>query len=213
MTALYPTEFKMKSSDSIPYYHHHARRLAEADLKYKNPGELLPFLELLKPGSRVIDLGAGSGVDAHYIEKAGMRVLAIEGAAGRVELARTQYPELTIEQKNLLFLSLKEGEWEGAWANRSLHHFEPELVQRIVSVVFRGLVSRGILGVVVYEGSGMFEDREGDLAGPSRVFHPYTEKALCSMLEQTGFRILRVGRVPADGTHPLPSMMVLAQKI
>lgn len=69
--------------------------------------------------------------------------------------------------------------------------------------------------MVVYEGTESFLDREGDLMGPSRYLHPYSEKALCSMIEQSGFKIKKVGRQPAqsDLGHPLPSLLILATKV
>jgi len=110
-------------------------------------------------------------------------------------------------------LNLKEAEWDGIWANSSLHHHGAELVQRVIAGCFRGLKPRGVLGLILYEGEESFEDREGDLSGPPRYIHPLTEKAICSMLEQTGFKITRVGRKKATGSDMLPKLLVLAQKI
>ncbi len=205
----------MKSLDSTQYYDHHARRLAELDLKNKNPAELVPFLEELHPKARVLDLGCGSGVDLHYMNKAGIEGVGIEGSKARAELARIQNPGITILEKSFFFLTLKEAEFDGVWANRSLHHFETEVTQRIVATLFRGLKSKGVLGVVVYEGTESYQDREGDLSGPSRFIHPWTEKAMCSMIEQTGFIIKKVGRQTANPSHghPLPSLLILANKI
>jgi predicted methyltransferase len=141
--------------------------------------------------------------------------LGLEGSGVRAEIARAQNPGVEILQKNFLFLSLKEGEFDGVWANRSLHHFEPEVTQRVVGALFRGLKAGGVFGLVIYEGQGGFEDREGDLAGPSRFLHPWSEKAICSMLEQTGFKIKKVGRQTANPSHghPLPSLLIIATKV
>lgn len=205
----------MKSQDSVEYYQFHAKRLGQQALKVKNPSELLPFLEMLEPGARVMDLGCGSGVDLTYIEKAGFQGIGVEAAPELAAMARIQNPGLEILEKNFLFLTLKEGELGGAWANRSLHHFEPEAVQRVIAVLFRGLKTGGGLGVVVYEGTESFQDRDGDLLGPSRFIHPYSEKAISSMIEQTGFKINRIGRLPAapEIGNPLPRLLVLAKKI
>ncbi len=205
----------MKSQDSVPYYEHHALRLAEQDLRVKSPGELVPFLELLVPNGRVLDLGCGSGFDLQWIRRSGREGVGIDAAPSRARIAREQNPGAEILEKNFLFYSPKESEWDGVWANRSLHHDSPEAVQRVVAGVFRGLRPGGIFGVVVYEGSGGFQDREGDYLGPSRSLHPWREKALCSLLEQTGFQILKVGRKPAapEEGHALPGLLVLAKKI
>jgi SAM-dependent methyltransferase len=203
----------MKSQDSVSYYDHHALRLAQSALRDQNPADLLPFLEELKPNSRVLDLGCGTGMDLLYIKRSGHEAVGLEAAPKMVEIARAQNPGLEILEKNFLFLSLKEADWDGIWANCSLHHHESEIVQRVVATCFKGLKAGGVLGLVVYEGDESFEDREGDLLGPARFIRPFSEKAICSMLEQTGFKIKRVGKKPLEGVYSLPRILVLATKI
>ena len=135
------------------------------------------------------------------------------GCRGDRELALELNPGLTVLQKNFLFYTPKEAEWDGIWASRSLHHFDPEAVQRVVASAFRGLKSGGALGVIVYEGTDSFQDRDLNLHGPSRYLRPWTEKAISSLLEQSGFRIERIGRRARNGDHPLPSLLVLGRKI
>jgi SAM-dependent methyltransferase len=205
----------MKSSDPVPYYEYHARRLAEAGLKLRNQAEVLPFIEAVGPGARVLDLGCGSGHDLQLMRKVGLDASGLDASRTQLELAGVLNPGAELLQKNFLFYTPKENEWDGVWANRSLHHFAPEATQRVVASLFRGLKRGGTLGVVVYEGDGGFEDRDGDLAGPSRWMQPWREKAISSMIEQSGFVISKVGRQPANGAqgHALPSLLILARKI
>lgn len=205
----------MKSPDSVAYYEHHAHRLLDLSARTRNPGELLPFAEILTPGARILDLGCGAGDDLILFSKVGFQGVGVELGPVRAKWARERAPGVEVLERNLLLLSLKEGEYDAVWANRSLHHFSPEETQRIVATAFRGLKPRGVFGLILYEGSESFEDREGDLSGPSRYLHPWNEKAACSMIEQSGFRIRKVGRQPADPSrgHPLPSLLLLAEKI
>ena len=92
---------------------------------------------------------------------------------------------------------------------------EGRCCDRRLRLLQRGLKRNGVLGAVVYEGEAGFEDREGDLAGPSRWLQPWREKAISSMIEQSGFVIKKVGRQPANPGlgHALPSLLILARKI
>jgi len=110
---------------------------------------------------------------------------------------------------------LKESDFNGVWAKHSLDHFSPEATQRIVATLFRGMKTGGALGMVVYEGGAPFEDREGDLSGPSRYLHPWSEKGISSLIEQTGFSIKKVGRQIANPSrgNPLSGMLILARKV
>jgi len=204
----------MLHDDSTSFYQRHAARLLQHELKHKELGEIVPFLELLRPGDRVLDLGCGSGLDLQALRRAGFEAVGLEGAVARALIARELNPGVEILEKNFFFYSPKEGEWGGVWANRALHHDAPEAVQRVVAALFRGLRVGGVFGLVMYEGTGAFEDREGDLAGPSRMIRPWSEKPLCSMLEQTGFKILKVGRKSADPARGLlmPSLFVLSER-
>jgi len=203
-------ESAMPQLDTIRYYDHHAQRLHSHWLKEKSPSDLLPFLEALKPNSRVLDLGCGTGMDLGWLQKAGHRGMGIEGSGPLAEIARTMNPGTEILHQNLMFLSLKEAEFDGIWANQVFQHFPSEGVQRVIATGFRGLKPGGVLGLGVFEGSGSFEDRDGDWSGPSRAVYLYSEKALCSMVEQTGFRIEKIGR---KTTSSGPQILILASRV
>lgn len=205
----------MKSSDPLPYYEYHARRIADFELSRRDGSEILPFLQELKSGDRVLDLGCGSGFDLTTIRKAGMEGVGLDGSEARLQIAASLNPGTELIRKNFLFYTPVEGEWDGVWANRSLHHFSPEATQRVVASLFRGLKKNGTLGVVVYEGESGFQDRSGDLSGPSRWIQPWREKAISSMIEQSGFIIQKIGRKPAEPMlgHEMGSILVLARKI
>ena len=72
----------------------------------------------------------------------------------------------------------------------------------------------GIIGAVLYEGQGSFEDRGTDstMEGPSRILHLYSEKQLCSMFEQTGFQVKKIGR-KQDAHDRLSKILILGQRI
>ena len=196
----------MKSKESTEYYDHHSARLHREWLEQKSPAELSPFLQELKPNSRVLDLGCGSGIDLSAFATAGHRVVGLDQSPKMVDLARALNPGVEIRQKNFLFLDLALGEWDAIWVNGAFNLFAPEIIQRVIAICFKGLATGGTLGIIADEGEGTFEDRSGDLSGPSRQVHLYSEKQLCSMTEQTGFKVDRVGRM--TGT-----ILILAKRV
>ena len=203
----------MKSQESVNYYNHHANRLDAEWVRSKNSGELTPFLAELEPNSRVLDLGCGTGIDLMQIQAAGHRGVGIDASLEMTELARARNPGAEILHKNYLLLSLKDAEFDGVWVNQSFAHLSPEEVQRVAAVCFKGLKPGGNLGLVIFEGVGTFEDREGDLSGPSRWIHLFTEKQICSMLEQTGYQISKVGRQAPIDSDCAGKLLILAKRI
>jgi hypothetical protein len=70
----------------------------------------------------------------------------------------------------------------------------------------------GKLGIVVEEGEVSYELRGNDLQGPSPTLYPWNEKALCSMVEQTGFLVNQVGKRKRSNSGPA-EILVLASKV
>lgn len=193
------------------YYNFHSSKLHGQWLREKSPSDLLPFIEALEYGSRVLDLGCGNGIDLAWLTKAGFQGVGIDSSTEMVSIARMIHAQsgVEIQQKNFLFLTLQEGEFGGVWANLSFPHLSPEELQRLLAICFKGVKVGGVMGAVLYEGSGSFQE---GVDGPQRKIHLYTEKALCSMFEQTGFQVMKVGR-KTDANDPIPKILILAKRV
>lgn len=168
-------------------------------------------MELLEQGARVLDLGCGSGIDLALLANAGFKGTGVDSSPAMVETARKIHAHSGVEilEKNFLFLSLSESSYDGVWANLSFNELAPEVLQRLLAICFKGVRVGGVIGAVLYEGSGNFEDEAG---GVTRRIHLYTEKALCSMFEQTGFQVKKIGR--KQGAHDqFQKMLILAERV
>jgi SAM-dependent methyltransferase len=206
-------------SDHSPYYNLQARDFHQKWLKEKSPADLLPFIEMLEPGARVLDLGCGNGLDLAWLYKAGFSGVGIESSSELAAAASAVHAStgVVIEEKNFLFLSLKEAEYGGVWANLSFSELPAETLQRLLAICFKGVKVGGVIGAVLYEGTGSFEEaaimsEAVDMQKlPTRKIHLYSEKALCSMFDQTGFQVERVGRkTDSNGANQI---LILAKRI
>jgi SAM-dependent methyltransferase len=206
--------------DHSAYYNSQARQLHQQWLREKSPADLLPFIEMLEPGARVLDLGCGNGLDLAWLTKAGFQGVGIESSAELASAARAVHAESGVEirEKNFLFMTLAEGEFGGVWANLSFSELPAETLQRLLAICFKGVKVGGVLGAVLLEGTGSFEEAAMTPAGaavteklPTRKIHLYSEKALCSMFDQTGFQVMRVGRKKnAEGQDQI---LILAKRV
>ena len=184
----------MKSLDSTEYYNHNAHAVHAKRKALAEQFNLAPLLETLKPNSRVLDVGCGSGIDLSYIEEAGYHAVGVDSSAQMLEIAKTLAPKSTLLNKNALFYTPQTQEFDGVWMNEFINELPSEQAQRVIAACFQGMKSGGVLGMIVREGEGVFEDREDDIEGPSRMIYLYAEKPICSMIEQTGFQVLKLGR-------------------
>jgi SAM-dependent methyltransferase len=211
---------------SLAYYDFYSSQLAPQP--WVDRGALGPFLECLAGISNIVDLGCGLGDDLAILAGAGHQVLGLDASKPALEAVAERlrrYPlgvgpgqgqgSIETQLKNILFWSPKPAEWDGVWIHRTLQHLSAEESQRVIATAFRGLKPFGWLGLVVPEGQGTFEEKGADLQGPSRWIHQYQEHQICSMVEQTGFRIERVGRRTQNAgiKKAEPELMILAQRI
>lgn len=67
---------------------------------------------LLPRGGRVLDAGAGMGRVGAALQRRGHDVLAIEPEAALVEQARATYPDLAVEQRDILALTPADGPFD-----------------------------------------------------------------------------------------------------
>lgn len=95
------------------------------------------FLERLTPGSRVLELGCGSGRDAEAMLRAGFIVDATDGVPEMAEKA-----EARLEQpvRVMRFDELDAVEaYDAVWANASLLHVPRSALAGVLERVFRAL--------------------------------------------------------------------------
>ena len=119
MTAMHPPQPAAHDPDTLAFYNANAATYVLA--RPAGLGrELQGFLPRLAPGSHVLELGCGSGVDAEAIENAGFVVDATDGAAAMVALAsqRLRRPARLLRFDDLASVAA----YDAVIANASLLH-------------------------------------------------------------------------------------------
>lgn len=139
-------------NDIINYYNKVATQykeerntLVEFSEIYKN------FVKYLKPGSKILDFGCGSGRDSLYFKKCGYEVIALDGSPKMCEITR----ELcNIEVKEMFFEDFNEkNEYDGIWACASLLHLPKEVLIKVLSNLTAALKDNGYMYVTFKYGN------------------------------------------------------------
>ncbi|WP_259444866.1 class I SAM-dependent methyltransferase [Neotabrizicola shimadae] len=136
------------------------------------------FLEVLKPGSTILELGCGGGRDAQAMIAAGHRVDPTDGSAA---IAAKAEALLQIPVRVMRFDELEaEEDYDAVWANASLLHVPRPDLPEVLSKVRRALKPGG-LHHASYKGG----DREGrDSHG--RYFNYLSRDELVAIYEASG---------------------------
>lgn len=130
----------MSEGVTLAYYEraapHYTASTAQMHVRF-----LDPFLDLLEPGSRILELGCGCGRDAARMAQRGFAVDATDGAAAMVRKTRER---TGLAARLMRFDELNAaGEYGAVWAHASLLHARRAALPSILHSIARALVPGG----------------------------------------------------------------------
>lgn len=141
--------------------------------------QLLTEIARLAPGTRVLELGSGPGLDARELEALGMTVRRTDAALGFVELLRAD--GYTAEVLNALTDDFG-GPYGAILADAVFLHFT---AADLDSVLRKAVLAAPVLAFTVKEGDGEFWSSAR--LGLPRWFALWREEALTELLGATGW--------------------------
>ena len=163
----------MKNS-TLEYYDHNAEQFFKTTADVDFTGTQDRFLRCLEPGSRILDLGCGSGRDARYFLEKGYQVDATDGSAEICRLA-SEYTGIPVKQ--MLFSELDAvSEYDGIWACASILHLPEEELRDVMHRIGTALKEDGI-----FYTSFKYGDFAGERNG--RYFRDFTEESFREFLK------------------------------
>ncbi len=159
-----------------------AARYADRDV-YPMTQELAAFLSRLPQGSRVIDIGCGTGEYARMMAGQGYRVTALDLSKGMLVQAHESGTP-GILRADMLRLPFADRCADGCFLSASLLHIPRAEVPRILAEVRRVLRDAGVafLSVKVGDGHAWMPEPEGG----ARFFVYYRPAALDRLLLEAG---------------------------
>jgi SAM-dependent methyltransferase len=156
------------------------------------------FAAALAPGARVVDLGAGPGLDTVLLAERGLRAFGIDFSMGMLRAGRREFGAVRI-QGDARRVPLATASMDGVWAKASLLHLQREDVALALAEVRRILRPGGVLFVSLKAGSGAAT--ETGRYGLPRFFQYWTDDGLDDALDAHAFDVLR--RTTDEGARDL----------
>jgi len=162
-----------KSKETIEYYNKNSQRYISSTLDLNMDSLYKPFLELLKPGARILDAGCGPGRDVRIFHSKGFDVVGFDASEEMVKKARevTGIPIYHLEFSEMDF----DNEFDAIWACASLLHIPKNNIQEIVKLFSKALRKNGVF-YMSYKYGDNEEIRNG------RLFSNYNEDAITSLI-------------------------------
>ena len=144
----------MKTKD---YYNKHAEEFTASTFEVDMESLYQPFLAELSQGTRILDVGCGSGRDTLAFKNKGYQVDAIDYSE---ELVKRAAQLIGIPVKLQSFYEIDANQvYDGVWACASLLHCERDRLIEVVGKLINALKQNGVLYMSFKYGN---QDREKD---------------------------------------------------
>ncbi len=165
------------------------------------------FLDLLPPGSMLLDAASGAGRYLPYLLEQGHQVLAIDQAAGMLAVAQAKYPAARFEKVGLQEMAYRE-QFDGIICMDAMENVPPEDWPRVLGNFQRALRAGGCLYFTVetFELADQEQIRQafingqeqglpvvyGEVPFEEEVYHYHpTAQLVRDWAQQAGFELLQ----------------------
>lgn len=159
--------------ETLTYYNRYADTFVAGTQNADMSEQYRFFLKHLSPGSKILDLGCGSGRDSAYFASLGFDVTAADGSEELCKRVKANYgiEALCIKFEELSFVA----EYDAVWACASLLHVKKADMPDVMSKVSTALKPGGIL-------YASFKYGNDERVSNGRFFNNYTERDIDALL-------------------------------
>ena len=189
------------NNTTLKYYNENSEQLAQRYESAKVDDLHNLILEFIPPGSRLLELGFGSGRDLAFAYSKGFAVEGIDGSSTLLEQAEKIHPELTgCLRKGLIpqDLNLEPESCDGIVAIALLMHLTKDQIIDTFRQVYAGLKSGGRL---IYSVPLTRDDvKEDNFDEKGRLFLSFKLEEWVKLATDQGFKLLKTN-VTEDGLN------------
>ncbi|SMQ86247.1 Methyltransferase domain-containing protein [Devosia lucknowensis] len=180
----------MADTDTMRFYAENAEAYARHRTRPTRQ-QLDAFLAQVEPGARILELGCGNGMDAHYMLERGFDVDATDGTPELVQAARQRIGD---RARVMRFDDLDaENAYDGVWAAASLLHAPASDLPTILASIRRAVRSSGVFVASFKSGEGEGRDSMG------RYFNYPSARSLEATYRAAGWTDLGLEKSMAGG--------------
>lgn len=176
--------------------------------KFKNNKYLDRLMEMLPPGSTVLDIGCGAGIpiDSYLIDH-GHRVIGIDISEKQIELAKKSVPEGKYSVKDMSMLRRGEYEVDAVVSFYTIFHTPRETHLDLLKKMGTFLKPHGL--ILITMGSSDWEGKENNFFGGEMEWSHYDSETNIKIVKEAGYEILTN---EIDTTGDEKHLVIIARK-
>jgi SAM-dependent methyltransferase len=169
-------------------------------------------LELIPPGSDVLELGCGGGVPMTRALADGRRVTGVDISARQIELARAAVPEATFIHGDMTALDLAPESFDAVVAFYSLTHVPRADLPALLDAVHRWLRPGGVF-IASMGAQDAPDEVEEEWLGAPMFFSHYGAKKNRAFVRRSGFELAEaVVQAEPEDRHDALFLWVVARR-
>lgn len=157
---------------------------------------LAEFVQRVRPGGLVIDVGCGPGFDAALLRAEGLRTVEVDLSRGMMSVGREHYGGMFV-QADMRQLPLGASVADGLWVSASLLHLQKADAETALQGFYHVLRPGGVSYISVKEGTGSELRRKTYGRTAPRFFAYWQAAELDGALQRVGFDLVESWRVEA----------------
>ncbi len=163
--------------------------LTEFRDQFKSEKYLVRLIEILKPNSKILDVGCGAGkpIDSYLMAK-GMKVTGIDISEAQIELAKFYVPEASYEFRDMSELINGEYDVDAVVSFYAIFHTPKENHPELLKTFNSFLNSGGYLLITM--GANDWEGKEDNFCGSEMYWSHYGAEKNKELIEEAGFEIV-----------------------
>lgn len=147
------------------------------------------FLNLLKPGSKILDVGSGPGQFSKYTHDKGFKLLGIDLSDEMLKVAKSKVPECDFQKMDMRQLNFNNESFDGILAAYSLIHIESAEVPDTLKEFYRVLKPGGFLQIIAQSGKPDQTVDEPFKPDSKMFINFFNKQQLNELMESAGFSI------------------------
>ncbi len=157
--------------------------------QFKNEKHLERLVDVLEPGSNILDVGCGAGkpID-NYLASKGMKVTGIDISEAQIELAKSYAPEANYEVQDMSELQDGEYQVDAVVSFYAIFHTPREKHIDLLKKFRSFLKPNGYLLITM--GASDWEGKEDNFCGSEMYWSHYGAEKNQELIEEAGFEII-----------------------
>lgn len=153
---------------------------------------LKQFIQYVKPGGKVLDIGCGPGRDVKYLASQGFCVEGIDLSQKMIDIARKNCPQSKFSRMDMKKLKPKKNSLDGIVLSFSLIHLEKSEIPNFLNEVWQMLTDSGVVLIGIQEGQSQEKYISEPFKPEKEIFlNIMSRQELKHLLRSAGFSIVR----------------------